>query len=151
MAAAFLASGTKYLGETIALYELVYQNGDSIFAASNDVADRPAYGIAVLIDGDTIHHTPFIILDSVTINGTPAADNMDIYLGVDGQLTFDSDGATRTQKVGYVIEETSSGSDYKIMINIGFGSTDTVAVDSSAAAVAGSSSSVGAGSSSSTN
>jgi hypothetical protein len=140
---AFLASGEKYLGEVIGINTLVFQNGNDVFAASNDVTDRAAYGVAVLIDGSTIYHTPYVILEGVTVGGTPDADNMAIYLGVDGAMTFDATGAAREQQVGFAVEEESSSGDskFKVMININMAAASAAASSSSSSSSSSSASS----------
>lgn len=98
-----IASGS---GSDLSINDLVHVNGTTLTKATNQVATLPALGIVIQVNSATdVKYTPQKIVNALSINGSAGVSDKTIYLGTNGQATFDAPTSGLIQKIGFGISQ----------------------------------------------
>lgn len=112
-------------GETIAVGDLVFQNGGDIYLATQDDITKPCLGIVVSILAGAIYHTPTVSVPSLEVLGAMPATNRTLWLGLAGKATFVAPTTNLIQEIGFAtsknLDDTYVAS-INISANVSYGS-----------------------------
>lgn len=83
-----LSIGMLTPGTQIAPGMLVHQSSGAVFAADQTDLNRWAVGVAVIVEGGKVWHSPMHHVQDVAVGGTVTSGKL-VFLGEKGGMTFD--------------------------------------------------------------
>lgn len=114
-----VVSGTAAAGQSFAVNDLVFPDGDTVYLADNTNIARLALGVVTRVLDDTIYYVPAKAALNVTPTGAAPAGHKTLYLGTAGGSTFTApaygSGLLR-QIVGHAYEDNGD-STYDALYN----------------------------------
>ena len=106
------ASGTAASGQSFAVNDLVFPDGDTVYLADQTDLTRPALGVVTRIVGTTIFYAPQKAALNKTVTGSTPAGHKTLYLGAAGGVTFTAPtwgSGVLSQVVGHAFEDNGDG------------------------------------------